>query len=139
MSLEPNQDLEQDNERVREIILPFFNHVEAGLEMELRDMHIYLLNEEDFSIIPDDFDPEQHEHAIPRFEMARIYLLLCARTGGSLGFKPEDRDSDPAYPIYEEAYRRASKLESQKHILLALAKIGQECGFLSEHQLKELH
>jgi hypothetical protein len=121
----------EDNERVRKIIVDSFDHTESGVSMRLSPMSLYLLNEDDFAISPADFRPETHEHAIPKYEMARIYLILCARTGGALGFAPEDR-ADPVYAIYEGAYQRCLRYESDADLRRKLYGIGAACGFQDE-------
>lgn len=131
MDLESN---ENSDERVTSIIVDHYEHTEAGLKLTLREMALYLLNEEDFALSPQDFKPELHEHAIPKFEWARIYILVCALTGDKLGFTAADRDSDPVYPIYERAYQKLVRTERDRSLFLGIAKVGQECGFLSEAQ-----
>lgn len=136
MELEMN---ESGDERVKTILVDQYEHSEAGLKLKLKEMAIYLLNEDDFDISPKDFSPELHEHAIPKFEMARIYILVCAMTGDKLGFTAADRDSDPVYPIYESAYQKLVRTERDRSLFLGIAKVGQECGFLSEAQLAATH
>jgi hypothetical protein len=122
------QDLQDRGERVQKIIVDRYTHREAGLTLTLRQMALYLLNEDDFGIDPSQFDPEIHEHAIPKYEMARIYLLVCAVTQDSLGFCPEDRD-DPVYAIYEKAYQRSRQHEEDSSLRAKLDKIAAACGF----------
>lgn len=124
---QPQQELEQD--RVKKITVDEFQHHEAGLDLVLKKMSLYLLNEEDFGINPDQFDPQVHEHSIPKYEMARIYLLVAALTQDDLGFTPEDRD-DPVYHIYEKAYHRCLELETDPELLGRLDRIAQTCGFV---------
>ncbi len=119
--------LEAD-EKVKEIVVPVYQHSEAGLPLTLRDMTLYLLNPEDFQLEPSAFVPGVHEHAIPKFEMARIYLLVCALTGGDLGFAAEDQ-TDPVFAIYERAFRRTVLLEKDPEIQRALVRLGLRCGF----------
>jgi hypothetical protein len=126
MDIESQEMTEQD--RVKKITVAQYKHHEAGLDLVLKNMSLYLLNEEDFGINPDQFDPERHEHAIPKYEMARIYLLVCALTGDALGFTPDDRD-DPVYHIYEKAYQRCLELETEPELLRRLDQIAQTCGF----------
>jgi len=115
--------------RVKKIRVKEYPHHEAGLDLVLKQMSLYLLNEEDFGINPDQFDPGLHEHSIPKYEMARIYLLVAALTKDDLGFTPEDRD-DPVYHIYEKAYHRCLELEDDPELLKRLAQIAQTCGFV---------
>ncbi len=117
-----------ENEAVKLIEVPFYQHTEAGLPLKLKDMSIYLLNEDDFGIQPAEFDPAKHEHSIPKFEMARVFLLVCAATGDKLGFTEDDR-SDAVYAIYEKAWQRCLAIESAPELLLGLTKIGKDCGF----------
>ncbi len=130
---------ELDNERVKAIVVNHYEHSEAGLKIKLNDMAIYLLNEADFDIKPEDFRPDLHEHAIPKFEMARIFILVCAMTGDDLGFKPSDRASDPVYPIYESAYQKLVKSERDRSLYLGIARVGQKSGFLSAAQQAAPH
>jgi hypothetical protein len=117
-----------EQEHVKKISVSSYRHHEAGLDLNLKQMSLYLLNEKDFSILPEQFDPSVHEHSIPKYEMARIYLLVCALTRDDLGFTPEDRD-DPVYHIYEKAYQRCLELESDPELLKRLALVAQTCGF----------
>lgn len=126
---------EESSERVKALEVPHYVHVEAGLPLKLRDMTVYLLNEEDFDLSANEFDPSTHEHAIPKFEMARVYILLCALTGETLGFQPSDRDTDPVYPIYEKAYRKLVRTETDRSLFLGIARVGHAAGFLSEQQI----
>jgi hypothetical protein len=130
---------EQTDERVKPIIVEQYEHLESGLKVKLRDATIYLTNEDDFDLDPKDFRPDTNEHAIPKFEMARIYILVCAMTGDKLGFNPFDRNVDPVYEIYERAYQKLVKTERDRSLFLGIAKVGQECGFLSEAQLEASH
>lgn len=130
---------EQTDERVKPIIVEQYEHLESGLKVKLRDVTIYLTNEADFDLDPKDFRPDTHEHAIPKFEMARIYILVCAMTGDRLGFNPFDRNVDPVYDIYERAYQKLVTTERDRSLFLGIAKVGQECGFLSEAQLEASH
>jgi hypothetical protein len=114
---------------VKKIIINHFKHHEAGLDLVLKNMTLYLLNEDDFGINPDQFDPALHEHSIPKYEMARIYLLVAALTEDELGFTSEDRD-DPVYQIYEKAYHRCLELEDDPELLKRLARIAETCGFI---------
>ncbi len=124
---------------VKTIVIDQYEHTESGLKLKLKEMAIDLLNEDDFELSPKDFRADLHEHAIPRFEMARIYILVCAMTGGKLGFSPADRETDPVYPIYEAAYRKLVSTERDRSLFLGIAKVGLECGFLSETQLAASH
>ena len=126
--MELNSFEQTEQERVKKITVPEYRHHEAGLDLLLKQMSLYLLNEEDFGISPDEFDPELHEHSIPKYEMARIYLLVCALTGDNLSFTPEDRD-DPVYHIYEKAYHRCLELESDPELIRRLLVIAQSSGF----------
>lgn len=128
-----------NEERVKTIIVDQYEHSEAGLKLKLKEMAIDLLNEDDFELSPKDFRSDLHEHAIPNFEMARIYILVCAMTGDKLGFTAADRDRDPVYPIYEEAYQKLVRTERDRSLFLGIAKVGQECGFLSEAQRAAAH
>ncbi|HYX31491.1 MAG TPA: hypothetical protein VE954_00165 [Oligoflexus sp.] len=121
---------EQDH--VKKIVVKAYKHHEAGLDLVLKNMSLYLLNEEDFGINPDQFDPEEHEHSIPKYEMARIYLLVCALTHDDLGFTPEDRD-DPVFHIYEKAYHRCLEQATEPELLTRLDQIAQACGFVRPH------
>lgn len=123
------------SDRVKPINVARYEHTEAGLKLTLHDMKLYLLNENDFAISPDEFDPVKHEHSIPKFEMARIYILVCAMTGDSLGFAESDRETDPVYPIYEQAFQKLVRTETDKSLFLGIAKVGIAAGFKSEHQL----
>lgn len=123
------------SDRVQPITVPVYVHTEAGLPLTLREMTLYLLDEKDFGISPEDFRPEAHEHAIPKFEMARVYILVCALTGDSLGFTPKDRNVDPVYDIYEKAYQKLVRTETDKTHFLGIARVGHASGFLSENQL----
>ncbi len=122
------------SDRVEAITVPIYEHTEAGVKLTLRDMTLYLLNEEDFGLSPEEFDPLRHEHSIPKFEMARIYILLCGMTGGDLGFRPEERDTDPVYPIYEKAFQKLVRTEVDRSLFLGIAKVGVTAGFKSERQ-----
>ena len=117
-----------DHEHVKKITVAEYRHHEAGLNLVLKQMNLYLLNEQDFGINPEQFDPLKHEHSIPKYEMARIYLLVCALTDDDLAFTPEDRD-DPVYHIYEKAYHRCLELETDREIIKRLLKVAQTCGF----------
>jgi hypothetical protein len=117
-----------EEDHVKKITINEYKHHEAGLDLILKNMTLYLLNEDDFGINPDQFDPESHEHSIPKYEMARIYLLVCALTGDAIGFTPEDLD-DPVYHIYEKAYHRCLVLESDPELIRRLDQIAQTCGF----------
>ena len=128
-----------DNERVKPIVVQQYEHSEAGLKIKLNDMALYLLNEDDFGIKPEDFRADVHEHAIPKSEMARIFILVCAITGDHLGFQPSDRDTDPVYPIYEKAYQKLVRSERDRSLFLGIARVGQECGFLSDAQQSANH
>jgi hypothetical protein len=128
MDIESQDSPEHEQDRVKKITIDQYKHHEAGLDLVLKNMTLYLLNEEDFGINPEQFDPELHEHSIPKYEMARIYLLVAALTGDALGFTPEDRD-DPVYHIYEKAYHRCLVLESDPELLRRLDLIAQSCGF----------
>ncbi len=130
---------ESQDDRTKTIVVALYEHTESGIPLQLPEMALYLLNEEDFGISPEDFRPDVHEHAIPKYEMARIYLLTCALTGSKLGFSPTDRDSDPVYPIYERAYQKLVRLERDRSRFLGIARVGQECGFLSEGQQAAIH
>ena len=118
-----------EQERVKKIRVKEYPHHEAGLDLVLKQMSLYLLNEADFSINPEQFDPVRHEHSIPKYEMARIYLLVAALTQDELGFSVEDRD-DPVFHIYEKAYLRCLELENDPELLKRLARIAQTCGFV---------
>lgn len=120
-----------DEERVKKIEVETFDHTEAGVKMRLKKMSLYLLNEEDFGISPSEFRPDRHEHAIPKFEMARIYLIVCAVTGDHLGFLQGDR-GDPVYSIYERAYQRSLRLENDEALLKKIRRVGVECGFQTD-------
>ncbi|RZA13944.1 MAG: hypothetical protein EOP10_28875 [Proteobacteria bacterium] len=128
-----------DNERVKPIIVDSYEHIESGLKLKLREMTLYLLNEDDFEITPAEFHAEKHEHAIPKFEMARIYILVCAMTGDKLGFSPSDRDTDGAYEIYERAYQKLVRTATDRSLFLGIARVGQDNGFLTEGQAKAMH
>lgn len=121
-----------EHENVKKIVVDEYRHHEGGLNLVLRNMTLYLLNEADFGVSPEQFDPELHEHSIPKYEMARIYLLVCALTQDDLGFSPDDRD-DPVYHIYEKAYQRCLELESDPELLRRLDLIAQSCGFVRTH------
>lgn len=118
-----------EQSHVKKITIKQFKHHEAGLDLVLKNMALYLLNEDDFGINPDQFDPALHEHSIPKYEMARIYLLVAALTKDTLGFTPEDRE-DPVYQIYEKAYHRCLELEDDPELLKRLARIAISCGFV---------
>ncbi len=118
----------QETEKVKQIQVSLFAHTEAGLTLHLRDMHLYLLNPEDFGIAAADFDPNLHEHAIPKFEMARIYLLVCAITGDHLGFTEEDRE-DSVFAIYQDAFRRALAVEDNPDLRQRIVRLGLRSGF----------
>ncbi len=134
-SHEDDFDLDARDERVERIRVPQYEHNEAGLKLTLKDMTLYLLNEADFGLAPQDFDAARHEHAVPKFEMARIYILVCALTGDSLGFSPADRQEDPqVFRIYEKAYQKLLKTETDRELILKIARLGQQSGFLSELQ-----
>lgn len=126
-----NLETHEDAERVKKIRVKSFEHVEAGVKMRLKEMTLYLLNEDDFGINPEDFRPSVHEHSIPKYEMARIYLIVCAETGDHLGFSPDDRD-DPVYQMYERAYQRLIHTEEDAELLKRVREIGEECGFRDE-------
>ena len=126
---------ERLSDSVHPIQLVRYEHRESGLQLTLYDVTLYLLNEHDFGISPDEFDPLKHEYSIPKFEMARIYILVCALTGDSLGFKESDRDTDPVYPIYEKAFQKLVRTETDRSLFLGIAKVGMASGFKSEHQL----
>ena len=121
-------ELDNETDSVKKIRVNEYRHHEAGLDLVLKQMNLYLLNEDDFAINPDQFDPEEHEHSIPKYEMARIYLLVCALTQDNLGFNPDDRD-DPVYHIYEKAYQRCLELETDPELIRRLNVIAQSCGF----------
>jgi hypothetical protein len=122
------QERHEHDERVKKITVDRYVHHEAGLTLELRPMSLYLLNEADFELDPRQFDPERHEHAIPKYEMARIYLLVCALTEDQLGFSPEDRD-DPVYIMYEKAYQRCCQGEADPATRAKLDRVATACGF----------
>ncbi len=117
-----------EGEKVKQIQVPVFTHTEAGLSLCLREMNLYLLNPEDFSISAAEFDPNLHEHAIPKYEMARVYLLVCAITGDHLGFSEADRD-DPVFAIYQDAFRRALAAEENPDLRQKLVRLGLQSGF----------
>lgn len=117
-----------EHEHVKKIQVREYRHHEGGLDLILKQMSLYLLNEDDFGITPEQFDPSKHEHSIPKYEMARIYLLVCALTRDDLGFSPEDRD-DPVFHIYEKAYQRCLALESDPELLKRLELVARTCGF----------
>jgi hypothetical protein len=119
---------EYASEKVKEIHVPLFHHAESGLSLRLREMSLYLLNPEDFSLSSEEFDPAQHEHAIPKFEMARIYLMICALTGDHLGFSEDDRE-DPVFRIYQDAFRRALAVEEDADMRQRLVRVGLQSGF----------
>lgn len=119
---------EGQQERVKRIVVPEYKHNESGLPLSFREMSLYLLNEEDFDIDARDFDPSRHEHAIPKFEMARIYLTVCALMGDRLGFTDADRD-DPVYRIYALAYQRCLAFEKNPEIIYHIKKLGLASGF----------
>ena len=125
------ENVQEEQERVKKIVVDQFEHNEAGVRMQLHHLALYLLNEEDFGISPAEFRPERHEHAIPKYEMARIYLIVCATTGDQLGFSPDDSD-DETYRIYERAYQRCLRYESDPSLLRKIHTIGAECGFRDE-------
>ncbi|MCX6129708.1 MAG: hypothetical protein NTX25_11695 [Proteobacteria bacterium] len=118
----------ETGDRVKILVLDLYTHHEAGLDLKLKNMSIYLLNQADFGLSPAQFDPKLHEHSIPKFEMARIYLLVCALTHDELGFQPTDRD-DSASQFYEMAYHRCLKLESDPERIKRVFRIAQPCGF----------
>jgi hypothetical protein len=128
MDIDSQDSPEHEQDRVKKITVNHYKHHEAGLDLVLKNLTLYLLNEEDFGINPEQFDPELHEHSIPKYEMARIYLLVAALTGDDLGFTPDDRD-DPVYHIYEKAYHRCLVLENEPELLRRLDQIAQTCGF----------
>ena len=115
-------------EKIKEILVPSYKHIESGMHLTLHDMKLYLLNQVDFAIDPRNFNPETHEHSIPKYEMARIYLMVCALTGGNLGFRPEER-GDPIYEIYEQAFRRSIRAESDIGLRRKLVRVASQCGF----------
>lgn len=135
--MDNTQTIEEEfqSERVKPLLVPYYEHLESGLRLKLREMTVYLLDEEDFGITAEEFNAAAHAHAIPKFEMARIYILVCALTGDKLGFSPADRDSDPVYPIYEKAYQRLVRTETDKALFLGIATVGHASGFLSENQM----
>lgn len=124
-------EIPSDSSRVKKIVVPLYTHHEAGLSLQLKDMSVYLTDEQDFGLEPGDFDLHRHEHALPKYEMARVYLLICALTGGDLGFGPDDRD-DPIYHLYEKAYRRCLSLESDPDLLERLHSIAARSGFTAD-------
>ncbi|MBC7660696.1 MAG: hypothetical protein H7249_13455 [Chitinophagaceae bacterium] len=136
--MNPDQ-LDSDNERVKSLFVDQYEHLESGLKVKLREMELYLLNENDFGIKPEEFNPTKHEHAIPKFEMARIYILVCALTGDKLGFSPSDRGADPVYDIYERAYQKLVHTERDRSLFLGIARVGQDSGFLTEAQKNATH
>ena len=125
--------LDPDNQtgQVKPIIIDLYTHHEGGLNLKLKRMTVYLLNEAEFDISPAQFEPKLHEHSIPKFEMARVYLLVCALTNDELGFSPDDRE-DSAYQIYEKAYQRCLKLESDPELVRRLIRVALPCGFQAQ-------
>lgn len=117
-----------ESDHVKKISIEEYRHHEAGLDLVLKQMSLYLLNEDDFDLQPEHFDQDVHEHSIPKYEMARIYLLVCALTQDELGFTTDDRD-DPVYQIYEKAYQRSMELETDPELRQRLTLIAQACGF----------
>ncbi|RZA27246.1 MAG: hypothetical protein EOP10_00810 [Proteobacteria bacterium] len=126
--LSHNEESEYES-RVKPLIVPLYVHHEAGLSLTLRDMTIYLLDENDFKINSNEFDPTRHEHAIPKFEMARVYILVCALTGDDLGLRTADKETDPVYPIYEMAFQKLVRTETDKALFPGIARVGVSAGF----------
>jgi hypothetical protein len=124
MDEDPLDDSAYDG-RVKPLTVPLYIHQEAGLKLTLREMTIHLLNEADFNLAAEEFDPTRHEHAIPTFEMARIYILVCALTGDDLKVSA----ADPVYSIYEQAFQRLVRTEVDKTLFPGIARVGVRAGF----------
>lgn len=121
-------DPDDSSNYVKPMVLKEYTHRESGLDLKLKSMTVYLLNEAEFDLTATQFDPNLHEHSIPTFERARIYLLICALTSEKLDFLPSE-SADATYRIYEEAYQRCLKLETEPELVKRLIQIAQPCGF----------
>ena len=128
MELVAIPDPDDSSSYVKPIVLTEYTHHEGGLDLKLKSMTVYLLNEAEFDLTAAQFDPKLHEHSIPTFERARIYLLICALTHERLDFLPSE-SADATYQIYEAAYQRCLRLETEPELIKRLIQVAQPCGF----------